>query len=357
MSSLLKLFGFFAIVCGFVSAQIFHPESNLIERFKNWVITHKIQANDEHHLAHMFENWLDNDKFIELTNFQNLSYTLGHNAYSGMNSDEFNQFMGFGANKDFLAKRNFNSDTDGEGFLRGSVSVISQTEILDLSVLPTSIDWRTSGVVSEVRDQGQCGSCYSFSSTSTLESAVAIKYGKLYDLSEQQIVSCSLKYGNLKCNGGYYSSAWDFNKENGQCSEADYPYTSGKGDGGNCISECKPVSGTQVKSYVDVVPSSDSALMTALTVEPVSIAIEADTRSYQMYKSGVYTDFKGCGDTLDHAVVLVGYGSDTNQDYYILRNSWGTSWGENGYMRIGRGSQYGDSGMCGLLLDPMYPVV
>lgn len=362
MSNFSKLFSFVASLFVVVNSQLSHPDSSIIERFRNWVDTHRIVANDDHHLAHMFENWLDNDKFIEQHNGKNLSYTVGHNAFSGMNSEEFAEFMGFRANAELLTK--------GEGFLRGSVPTVQQEEIMNLESLPTSVDWRTKGVVSDIRNQFQCGSCWAYSGTSTVESAVAIKTGHLYDLSEQQSVSCAgLRYGNLGCNGGYYSGLWDFSKDNdGICSEADYPYTSGNGDTGSCIKGCDPVSGTKVQSYVDVTPNSDTAMMTALNVCPLSIAIEADQRSYQMYLSGIYNDYEGCNansktkgansqPNIDHAVVLVGYGTENGQDYYILRNSWDVSWGEGGYMRIARGNQFGPYGVCGVLYDPMYPVV
>lgn len=365
MQGFLKVFSFLAVLVA-VSANAFnsinHRDTSVIERFKNWVEMHSIQATDDHHLAHMFENWLSNDKFIIETNSLNLTYTLGHNAYSGMNSGEFGEFMGFNANGELLAK--------GTEFLRGSVPTEKQTDVSNTESLPSSIDWRQKGVVNDVRDQGQCGSCWTFSGTSTVESVVAIKTGNLYDLSEQQGVSCAgLKYGNMGCNGGMYDGLWKFLEVSGQCSEASYPYTSGTTQQtGSCQTTCTPVSGTKVASYVTVTPQSDSAMMTALTVEPVSIAIEADTRSFQLYSGNIYSDFEGCnansktkGPTsqpnIDHAVVLVGYGSQDGQDYYILRNSWGTGWGESGYMRIAKGEKYAPWGMCGVLYDPMYPVV
>ena len=370
MQSLFKFLSFFVVLVsiGANSLNSFR-DSSIIDRFKNWVETHTIEASDDHHLAHMFDNWLSNDKFIEDTNSRNLTYTLGHNVYSGMNIDEFGDFMGFRANADLLAQN------QGNGFLRGSVPTVEQSDVLDTESLPSIIDWRQKGDVSEIRDQSGCGSCWAFSGTSTVESATAIKTGHLYDLSEQESVSCAgLKYGNLGCNGGYYSGLFDFSKANGGiCSESAYPYTSGNGDTGSCVKGCTPVAGTKVTSYVDVTPNSDSAMMTALTIGTVSIAIEADTRSFQLYSGGVYSDFEGCNansktkgansqPNIDHAVVLVGYGSDAGQDYYILRNSWGTTWGDvkngnAGYMLISRGSQYAPYGVCGVLYDPMYPVV
>ncbi len=361
MQGFLKLASIFAIITNVISSN-----TPIMDRFKNWIEIHKIQARDDAHLDHIFNNWFSNDKYIEEINSKNLSYTLGHNAYSGLNSDEFTEMMGFKQNSELVEK--------GTGFLRRNIKSSSSYEFLNVetqNTIQSSIDWRTKGVVGNVRDQGSCGSCWSFSGTSTIESAVAIKTGKLYDLSEQQSVSCAgIKYGNLGCNGGYYSGLWDYSKSNGGiCSEDTYQYTSGKsGETGSCKTICSPISGTIVNRYVDVVPNSDSELMSALNVGTVSIAIEADTRSFQLYSSGIYNDYEGCNKNsgskganslpnIDHAVVLVGYGTQENQDYYILRNSWSESWGENGYMLIGRGSKYGTYGMCGVLYDPMYPIV
>jgi C1A family cysteine protease len=343
----------FILVAGLAQVACFsYNDRRIVEKFENWISKFNIYSENEGHYQRLFDNWLENDKYIDLINNKNLTYTLDHNQYSGMNTEEFSTYMGFVDNKNILQK--------GNPLLRGS-DIINQVDT-DYSQNAQSIDWRDKHVVSPIRDQGQCGSCWAFSGTSTVESAVAIKTGELYDLSEQESVDCStLKngYTNMGCNGGMYDTMWKYVKANGGiCSEDSYPYTSGTTKKtGTCQKTCTPIEETKVSNYVTVKTGSDDALMSALNIEPVSIAIEADTKSFQLYKSGVYTDYEGCGTTLDHAVVLVGYGSCSDGDYYILRNSWGTGWGENGYMRIGRGSQYGTSGMCGLLQDPMYPVV
>lgn len=365
----LKFLTVIVSVCVYTTNAVSYKDSSVIERFRGWVDKFQIISRDDHHLAHMFESWLSNDKYIDLVNRQNLTYTLGHNAYSGLNSDEFSELMGFRANKEMLSKQQVNS------YLRGTdISGIQQSNILDLpdvNSLPASVDWRSNGVVNHIMNQAQCGSCWAFSGTSTLESAVAIKTGNLYDLSEQQSVSCSTVkqgYTNLGCNGGMYDAMWKYVTNNGGvCSESSYPYSSGLGDTGSCLKTCSVVSGTKVTNHVVVTPNSDSAMMTALSINPVSIAIEADTKSFQLYSSGIYSDFTGCGGNspqLDHAVVLVGYGSSNGQDYYIMRNSWGTTWGDltdgsenKGYMLMARGSAYGKAGLCGLLSEPMYPIV
>ncbi len=344
------IFAIFAAFVAMAQGALNYRDANTLNRFSTWMNRFNIESKDEGHLSHIFDNWISNDKYIEEVNGMNLTYTLGHNAFSGMNSEEFAGYMGFVQNKEVFTKG-----------LRGSIPVtlVEQTEVLELGALPTSIDWRNKGVVSPIRNQEQCGSCWAFSTVATLESVVAIKSGNLYDLSEQELVSCAnLKngYTSLGCHGGTYENAFKYvSQEGGLASESCYPYTSGNGDSGTCKKTCSHVSGTKVSSYTTVTSYSDSAMMTALTVEPVNVAIEADSRSFQLYKSGVYTDLEGCGHTLDHAVVLVGYGTDSGQDYYILRNSWDVTWGESGYMRMSRGAQNGKYGMCGVLTEPIYP--
>ena len=354
MSKFLKLFSFVASLFVIVNSQLSHSDSSVIERFRNWVDTHRIQANDDHHLAHMFENWLSNDKFIFETNAKNLTYTVGHNAFSGMNSDEFAEFMGFRANQELLAK--------GSRFLRGSVPTVQQEGIMDLESLPTSVDWRSKGVVTNVKDQGSCGSCWSFSTTGALEGIYAISNGNLVSFSEQQLVDCD--YGlrkNHGCNGGLMDDAFSFISSNGGlCSEESYPYVSGTTKKeGTCQISCKLVSGSKISKYTDVTANSDNAMMTALAQQPVAVAIDATT-DFQLYKSGVFT--AKCGTDLNHGVLLVGYGSQNGLDYYILKNSWSSDWGMEGYVLLGKGNDpvngkpYNNgAGQCGVLGMASYP--
>jgi len=326
-----------------------HKDSTIVDRFKGWIEQYKIQSSNDHQLVHMFENWLENDKHIELINGQNLSYILGHNHFSGFNSDEFSKFMGFNSNRLMF-------ESKGVSYLRG--------KSVDISQLPLTVDWRTKGAVTSVKDQGQCGSCWSFSTTGALEGAYELKYGNLVSFSEQQLVDCDTLTnggkGDHGCNGGLMDNAFAFiSKYGGLCAEESYPYVSGTTQtAGTCQKTCNLVSGSKIVSYKDVKANSDTDMMNALAQQPVAVAIEADQRSFQLYKSGIFTE--SCGTNLDHGVLLVGY----TENAYILKNSWGTSWGDNGYIYLGKGNDMNinkpynnGAGQCGVLMEGSYPVL
>jgi hypothetical protein len=323
-----------------------HYDITQAQKFSEWVNEFNVEIHDNKHFGHIFTNWLNNDNFIEVTNYKNLSYTVGHNSFSGYNLEEFASIMGF-RNKD-------------NTYLRGLENVVAPLDD-DLSALPKAVDWRGSGVT-PVKDQGQCGSCWSFSTTGALESAYYNKFGKLISFSEQQLVDCdNIKNGgrgDRGCNGGLMDNAFTFiGKYGGLCTEDAYPYVSGVTmTEGTCQKSCQLISGSKIASFVDVKPDSDDAMMSALVKQTVSVAIEADSMDFQLYKSGVFTG--KCGTNLDHGVLLVGY----NADSYILKNSWGTSWGDKGYIYLGKGADpatgkpyNGGHGQCGVLMEASYP--
>ena len=220
---------------------------------------------------------------------------------------------------------------------------------------PYSIDWRTKGAVTSVKDQGQCGSCWTFSATGAVEGAWAISKGQLIDLSEEQLVECAtgVTYGSHGCQGGEMEGAFKYIIQHGQCLLASYPYTSGNGQSGMCKS-CSSVA--HISSCYDVKPNDQISLKAAVAQQPVAIAISADTKLFQSYSSGVITS-SSCYTSLDHGVLAVGYGTENGIDYFLVKNSWGTSWGMGGYVKIARSDSTNDAGICGIAMDASFPTV
>lgn len=220
-------------------------------------------------------------------------------------------------------------------------------EIPDTTNLISSIDWRQKGVVNKVRNQGQCGSCYSFSAISSLESAVALKHHYLPEFSEQQIVDCATDYGNFGCEGGLPDSVFKYVKVNKLCNRSQYEYTASEGE---CL-----VSGLHCKNdwsltkIVDI-PSNETYMQYWVSRQPISIGIEADKTIFQFYSKGIIRG--NCGTSIDHAVVIVGFGQENGVPYWIVRNSWGEGWGEGGYVRIER-----NKNVCGISAIPSFPLV
>mmetsp|Transcript_111023 Transcript_111023/g.220855 ORF Transcript_111023/g.220855 Transcript_111023/m.220855 type:complete len:379 (+) Transcript_111023:62-1198(+) len=221
--------------------------------------------------------------------------------------------------------------------------------------LPEAVDWTKKGAVTSPKAQKQCGSCWAFSTTGALEGAWKLASGKLVSLSEQQLVDCS-KNGNNGCHGGSMPLAFSFLKKVAVCTEDSYPYTA---TDGKCHQDsCKVAIPRGSVIGFRTVPAADGrALQEAVGKQPVSVSIEADQKVFQLYSGGVLTT--QCGVTLNHGVLLVGYGTEHGLGYWKVKNSWGAAWGEKGYIRLERGNstkKY-SPGECGINLAASYPVV
>jgi len=213
--------------------------------------------------------------------------------------------------------------------------------------IASSLDWVTKGAVTPVKNQEQCGSCWAFSATGSLEGAYQISTGTLKSFSEEQIVQCSSKYGNQGCQGGLMDDAFKFWEKYPPVLESAYPYTSGSGLTGKCHGP-KRTAEAKVTGYKDV--SSESDLVAAVNKGPVSVAIEADKSIFQSYSSGVISG-AACGKKLDHGVLVVGYGTTSGKSYWKVKNSWGKTWGMEGYVLLEK-----DVDECGIADGPpSYP--
>lgn len=217
--------------------------------------------------------------------------------------------------------------------------------------MPKFVDWRAHGAVTHVKDQDVCGSCWAFASTGALESHYFIKSGHLLSLSEQFLVDCTKQDGNNGCSGGWAENSYKYIRDHGIPTERSYPYHASD-------QFCTPRannSGVTIGAIVKIPSGDEHSLQQAIaTAGPVAVSIDASLFSFQNYQSGIYYDPQCTSYSLDHSVTVVGYGTDEHQqDYYIVKNSWGTSWGENGYIRIARNHM----NHCGMATNAVYPVV
>jgi len=265
-------------------------------------------------------------------NAQGLSYWLDMNQFGDLTTEEYaDLYLGYNhVQRSYIRSQNHAEEPRG---------------LLHRTQMASSLDWEEKGAVTPVKDQGQCGSCWAFSTTGALEGAKAIATGDLVSLSEQQLVDCAGSQGNYGCNGGLMDYAFEYVIQNGLAGEDDYTYTARDG---SCKAS-KVKSQISISGYTDVREGDEADLMKAVNVGPVSVAIEADRFPFQFYSGGVL-DNAGCGEQLDHGVLLVGYGTDSGKDYWRVKNSWGGNWGESGYIRMVR-----DKNMCGIALAASYP--
>lgn len=307
-------------------------EEKILEVFYRWQAQHGKFYNGLDEERTRFETFKDNLLYIDGHNRKlNQSYWLDLNGFADLTNDEFKSM--------YITKCTH--------AFRSTPSLRYQYRHGDK--FPNSVDWREKGAVTHVKNQGPCGSCWAFSAVGAVEGINQIVTNQLISLSEQELVDCDTS-SNKGCKGGLMDNAFQFIINNGGIgSEADYPY---KAQDGVCDTNRKISHVVTIDGYEDVPTNDEKSLQKAAAHQPISVAMEGGGRDFQFYKSGVFTG--NCGTSLDHGVTLVGYGS-ADVDYWIVKNSWGPSWGEKGYIRLQRNID-SSSGKCGIAMQPSYPI-
>jgi len=308
------------IVALFIAATLALSETEYQDSFRTFMHQYgKSYHHDE--FRSRYATYKKNLDFVNQHNTLGKSYTVAINKFADLSSEEFSQY--------YL------------GFNMPTLMPAAQQMTPVNTALPASWDWRGEGAVTGVKDQGQCGSCWAFSTTGSVEGCHQINSRKLVSLSEQNLVDCSGAEGNEGCDGGLMTSAMDYIISNkGIDTETSYPYHA---TDGTCV-YIAANSGATLKSYVNVNSGDENDLQNKVYTGPTSVAIDASNPSFQMYSSGVYDEPNCSSESLDHGVLAVGWGTSGSTPYWLVKNSWSTSWGQQGYIWMSRNK----SNQCGI---------
>jgi len=274
-------------------------------------------------LRSRFAIWTKNCLYINAHNKRGMNFTVAMNQFGDLTGVEFAKLF-LGVKMNATTMRNWRA-----GITAGRTG------------LPDSFNWATQGAVTPIKNQQQCGSCWSFSTTGSTEGCHFLGTKKLVSLSEQNLMDCSWSQGNQGCNGGLMTQAMQYIISNGGIdTESSYPYTA---EDGTCTYAASN-SGSTLTSFANVASGDENALQTSVYSGPTSVAIDASQSSFQFYSSGVYSDPNCSSTQLDHGVLAVGWGTSSGSAYWIVKNSWGTDWGQSGYIWMARN----DNNMCGI---------
>ncbi|XP_044262268.1 procathepsin L-like [Tribolium madens] len=325
----------FIVLALTVVAALGVPQTAVHQKWAEFKLTHKKQYSSPIEELKRKAIFQDNLAQIEEHNAKyakgQVTYTKAINQFADMTKEEFMTYVNRG-----LATKPTKNEKLRLPFVKSDKPAAAE------------VDWRDSAVT-EVKNQGQCGSCWSFSATGALEGQLAVEGKGLISLSEQNLMDCSSKYGNAGCDGGLMDSAFEYIQDFGIMSESAYPYTA---KDGTCRYDASQ-SVTSISAYYDLPPEDEVSLQTAVAnYGPIAVAIDA-TEGLQFYSGGIFQDETCDSTSLNHGVLAVGYGHEDGYDYWIIKNSWGSSWGEAGYFKLVR--NYFNH--CGVASQASYPVL
>ncbi|XP_049320221.1 procathepsin L-like [Astyanax mexicanus] len=312
------------------------------KEFESWKQEHGKSYGSEEEESQRKMSWLTSRKLVlehnKLAEQGLESYTLEMNEFADMEDQEFQDM--------YTGSLDSMNETETNTHCASTFTPENEED-----TLPSSVDWRTAGYVTGVKSQRRCASGWAFSATGALEGQMYRRTRRLIPLSEQQLIDCSGSYGNHGCHGGLAIRAFWYVMHKGLESGHSYPYWARKSR--SCYFEPWKVKAT-CRGMMCLPRGNEGILKYAVArIGPISVSVDASRRSFRLYKSGVYYDHTCSNHHMNHGVLLIGYGRSGSRSYWLVKNSWGTWWGEHGYIRMSRNK----GNQCGIATRPVFPIV